>query len=248
MKMPGRSDRQAMRRWPCSIRCVDRRTRPARVVEEDDVQDDVLLQGVLRRTVDERRRGAHVDLGDQVAVVVAGGHHEQAVHPALAQRPDQVALARRVLVGAAGDHEEVVRTGDLLHAAGDLGVEGVGDVLDDQAEAAGAFPAAERTGDVVAAEAERRDGGVDLLGRVRPYPHLAVDDTRDGLQAHAGLPGDITHGRPHGLPSKRRGRELITVHREDDNVVISSRRARRQAHAADAGHGLRTGGGPAAWP
>src|SRR5262249_50367925 len=123
-----------------------------------------------------------------------------------------------------------------------------GDVLDDQAEAAGALPAAQRTRDVVAAEAERRDGRVDLLGRVRAHSHLAVDDAGDGLETHARVPGDITHGRPHGLPRERTGRELTTVRQEATTLSSHFGGPGVKPVRRTPGTALRADGGRAAWP
>jgi hypothetical protein len=89
--------------------------------------------------------------------------------------------------------------GDVLGGARDRRVERVGDVLDDEADGAGA-PVAQAAGEVVAGEAEVGDRRLHAGGGVGAHPRLAVDDARDRLEADARRAGDVAHGRPsHSL-------------------------------------------------
>ena len=72
----------------------------------------------------------------------------------------------------------------VLDRLRDRRVERVGDVLDDQAERAGA-PVAQRAREVVAGEAQRRDRASTRAAVAGAHAGLAVDDARDRLQADA---------------------------------------------------------------
>jgi hypothetical protein len=87
------------------------------------------------------------------------------------------------------------RVRGVLDRAGDRRVERVGDVLDDQAERAGAAMA-QAAGEIVAGEAQPGDGRPHALGRVGPHAGLAVDHAGHRLEAHACGARDVAHRRP----------------------------------------------------
>ena len=168
----------------------DRGAGAADVVEQDGVGVDA-----ARRAIEEDDRDAVVELGLQVAVVVAGGDDEQRVDRAPQQPQDQLALALGVLLARAGDEDVAAGVRGVLDRPRDGRVERVGDVLDHEPERVGA-PVAQRARDVVACEAELRDGRLDARRRRRPHAVLAVDDARDRLQADARAARDVAHRGP----------------------------------------------------
>jgi hypothetical protein len=109
----------------------------AGVVGEHDVGVDE-----ARRAVDEYDRDAGLAVAHEVAVVGAGGHDDEPVDAARQERLDEVALALGVLVGAAGERQHTALARDVLDAALERGVEGVRDVVED--EASGARPSGRR--------------------------------------------------------------------------------------------------------
>ena len=103
--------------------------------------------------------------------------------------PEQVQL-----VGAARERQHAALARDVLDAALDGGEEGVGDVLDDDADARRqAVGAAQRARRDVVAVAERGDRLVDALCEVAADGGVGVDDPRDGAEAHAGKRRDLLH-------------------------------------------------------
>ncbi len=147
-------------------------------------------------------------------MVVAGGDDEQRVDPAPQQAPHELALALGVLLAGARDEHVPVSVRGVLHRAGDRRVERVGDVLDDEAQRAGSAMA-QGASEVVAGEAQERDGGLDASGGVGAHAGLLVHDARNGLQAHARRACDVSHRCPRGHPAPL----LDPVVRFSDNVV-----------------------------
>ncbi len=147
-----------------------------------------------RRPVHEHRGDARLQLRLQVPVVVPGGDHHQPVHPPCAQGQHQFLLAVRVLGAGPVDQQGAVRAGHLLDGAAERPVEGVGQVLQHQADAGGTA-LAEHPCAVVAAETERVDGLLDAPLGLRGHPRLTVDHPGDGLETDAGPGGDVLHGR-----------------------------------------------------
>lgn len=85
---------------PVRERMLHRAACTAHVVEQHDVS--VESSG---RTVDEHRPCSGTELGQEVAVVIAGRHDQQPVAPPLAEPVDELPLAGRALVRAGRDHE-----------------------------------------------------------------------------------------------------------------------------------------------
>ena len=190
-----------MRRCPCARRCSTARLAPPDVVEQDAVGSQL-----PRRAVDEDDGNAHVDLLGQEAVIAPGRHHQQSVHAPLDQRVDDLPLANAVLVGAGRDEHQAAIAGHLLDGAGDGREEGVGHVLDDQADGLAAAAALEAAGDLVAPETELADGVADTGGRRGSNAGLAVDHPRDRLEADSGNGGHMTK-RGTGNPTLIRFRD-----------------------------------------
>jgi hypothetical protein len=104
----------------------------AGVVAEHDVGVDELA-----RPVHEDHRHAVVAVARQVALVAPRRRDDEAVEAPGAEGLGEAALALGVIVGAAGDGQHAAAPGHLLHPAMHRGEEGVGDVLEDQADARG---------------------------------------------------------------------------------------------------------------
>src|SRR6266508_1684187 len=81
----------------------------AHVVEQDGVRLDA-----ARRAVQEDDRGPGDDLGQQVAVVVAGGDDQQRIDRPAQQAQDELALALGVLLARAGDEDVAASSGGVL--------------------------------------------------------------------------------------------------------------------------------------
>ena len=186
----GLSPMKPIRRWPWAIRWATPSRAPPKLSESTTSAS--IRPG---RAVHEHRGDARLDLGLQIAVVVTGRDHDQPVHPAGAQRQHQLLLAVRVLGAGAVDQQRAVGAGHLLHRAAQRAVEGVGEILQDQADA-GRTALAQHPRAVVAAEAERLDRLLDAALGVRGDARLAVHHPGDRLQAHSGAGGDVLHGRP----------------------------------------------------
>src|SRR5438105_3992719 len=82
--------------------------------------------------VDEDERGSGASLLIQIAVIVARGHDDDPVDAPLAEGADQLALAIRILVAAAGEHEHATLAGGVLDATMQRRRERVRDVLEDE--------------------------------------------------------------------------------------------------------------------
>jgi len=112
-------------------------------------------------------------------------------------------LAARVLVAAAGEDEHVPGASRILDRAVERGGERVRHVFEDEPDRLG-LPAEppEHRRIRVTAIIELLDRAPDLRLERRADTRLAVDDARDGLQAHARESRDIEHrGAPRGFLS-----------------------------------------------
>ena len=179
----------------------------------DEVRDgDAGAAGVVGEHdvgVDEARRAVDEDEGDpgrpvalQVAVVGRGGRDDEPVDAPRAERLGQLALALGPLVGAAGEGQHAALAGHVLDAAVHGGEERVGDVLEDQADARRQpIGPAQRAGGQVVAVAEQLDRLVDARRQVGADARPAVDDARDGGEAHAGQRRDLLHRRAPAVPA-----------------------------------------------
>ena len=146
---------------------------PHALTADELVQTRDAFVAAARRAVDEDGGDARLHLGLQVAVVVAGGDHDEAVHPPGTEREDELLLVLRVLGAGTVDQQCAVRAGHFLHGAAQRAVEGVGEVL--QHEADGRGPAlAQDARAVVAAEPESLDGLLHAALGVRGDTGLAV--------------------------------------------------------------------------
>ena len=162
----------------------------ARVVGEHHVGVDP-----ARGAVHEDGGDARLDLRGQIAVVVARGDHDQAVHPAGAEGQHEFLLAPRVLGARPGEQQRAVRPRHVLDGAAERCVEGVGEVFQHQADAGGAA-GAQQPSAVVAPEAEGVDRRLDPRDGVRGDTRFLVHHARDRLESDARSRGDILHGGP----------------------------------------------------
>src|SRR2546423_665760 len=153
------------------------------------------------RPVDEDERGAGSLLDIEIRVVVARRNDDDPVDAPVAKRADQLTLAARILVAAAGEDEHVPSTSRVFDRAMEGGGEWVRDVLEDEPDRLGlAAEAPEHRRVRVTAIVELRDRPLDLRLERRADPRLAVDDARDRLQAHPRERRDVEHrGTPRRL-------------------------------------------------
>ena len=153
-------------------------------------------------------------------MVPARGDDQHRVHATPQQRGDQLALELGILLARARDQQVAARASRLLHGLGDGGVEGIRDVLDDQAERGGGATMAQAPREVVALKAEGGNRGDHARGGLVRDAGLVVYHARDGLQAHAGFFGNIPHRWPRRSQSHL---TLVLMTTLSDNVVSSQR-------------------------
>ncbi len=115
---------------------------PARAPPASSEMHRVRLDQPGRAVEEDGARVAAV-AARHVAVVGAGGHHQQRVDAPAQERGDQLVLPLRVLAGRGGDEQQAAVARRGLDGLGDRGVERVGDVLDDQPERPRRVPVAE---------------------------------------------------------------------------------------------------------
>src|SRR5436190_4401659 len=184
------------------------------------VGEDAIRGQARRRPVEEHDRRAGAQLRHEVAVVPARGDDQHRVHATPQQRGDQLALELGILLARARDQQVAARASRLLHGLGDGGVEGIRDVLDDQAERGGGATMAQAPREVVALKAEGGNRGDHARGGLVRDAGLVVYHARDGLQAHAGFFGNIPHRWPRRSQSHL---TLVLMTTLSDNVVSSER-------------------------
>jgi mannose-6-phosphate isomerase len=177
----------------------DRRIRAVPVVHQHGV--DLQVGG---RPVHADDLDAEILLRAQEPVAAGRRDKDYPVHPPRGERGDDLALAGQAVVRTADEHHAGMQPGGVLHGAGQRGEERVGDVVHQQADRLGRLGmAAELAGGVVAVVPELPDRAFDLSRGLRLHAGLPVDHARDGHQADARDPGDVSHGRSpghHGLP------------------------------------------------
>ncbi len=149
-----------------------------------------------RRAVDEHDRHAHPSLLDEVAVVVAGRHHDQTIDPPFGESLDQLAFACRVLVDTRRQHGDAASRRHLLDRVMHRGVERVADVGDEHAHRASLSTAASQVaGREVVAVAQSIDCRTHPQTELVRHPGFAVDHPRHGLQARSGEGGHVANRR-----------------------------------------------------
>ena len=104
---------------------LHRRDRATLVVRDDRVRGD---QG--RCTVDEHDTHSRALLGDQIALIASGRHDQQALDASVDERACKLALARRVLIEAAGQYQHAPFARCVLDGSVQRGRERVGSVLE----------------------------------------------------------------------------------------------------------------------
>ena len=171
------------------------------VVDEHGVGGDA-----DRGAVDDDDRGARGELGVEVRLAVRCRRDDERVRPPGDERPDQLLLARRVLVDAAGDDQHALLAGGVLEGAQHGRRERVADVLEDRRDRLGppARPA-QAAGREVRAVVELAHRPLHRLRGRRGDATLAVEHPRRGLRADAGETGDVAQGRApgHAVPAVR---------------------------------------------
>ena len=103
-----------------------------------------------------------------------------------------VGLASRILVRIAEEDAVAGLARDVFDATNDLGVEGVGDVGDDDAEGVG-LSGFEAAGDGIREVVERGHGIEDALLSLRPHRGRSVDHRGDRGDGDVGQHGDVAH-------------------------------------------------------
>ena len=175
---------------------LDRRRRAAAIVDADVVGGERAVAAVQH---DE----GHAALAQHHHLrAVGGGGGEDEPVEALVDEMVQIGCLLRLVVVGVAEHEVVVpRPQHVLHAAHQIGKEGVGDVGQQHADGPGALQpqaARQRRGAI----AEPRGGGDHLVARLRPHIALAGERVRHGRRRHAAGLGDILD-RYRGLPKVR---------------------------------------------
>ena len=166
---------------------VERQVDAVLVVDADQAGD---VGG--RLVTDQHRRLVALEQRQQPSAGQAGAVEDDAVDAAVLEGVQHRLLVRGVLEDVVEEHAVAVLPGGDLGALGDLGVVGVAEVLDDEAEAEAALRR-QAAGDAARAVAELVDhlqhpgGG---LGAGLPF---AVHHPRHGLLGNPGLAGDIGH-------------------------------------------------------
>ena len=183
---------------------ADRLLRPTPVVADDGVHVEE-----LGRAVDEHDRHAGLLLSEQVAVIVARRHDDEAVDAPAGERGYEEPLADRVLVDAAREHLDPACPGNVPDRPVEGGRERVRDVLEDQADRrAPTARATEAAGGEVGEVVELLDRPHHAAAQLGRHPRLPVDHARDRLEADAG------QARRHPASSaarRRRCRRKITL-------------------------------------
>ena len=177
-------------------------------------------------SVDEHERGACALLVIEIRVVVARRNDDDPVDAPLAKRADQLPLAARILVAAAGEDEHVPRTRRILDRTVERGGERVGHVLEDEPDRLRLAPEPAQHRRVrVPPIVELLDRAADLCLERRADARLAVDDARDGLQGDACERRDVEHRRdaarsradfPDNVVSR------LVVNAETDRIAINA--------------------------
>ena len=118
-------------------------------------------------------------------------------HPLGDEGLDQLRLVLGGLLGGRADQQVLAQPRLALDPRGELRVERVRQVLDDEADPVRA-PGAEHRRAGVTLEAEVVDDLADPRRRGGAHPGLAVDHARHGLDRHLGATGDVGHRRTAG--------------------------------------------------
>ena len=175
------------------------------------------------RAVDEDEGEARVALAREVAVILPGGDDDQAVDAPRAERERELALEVRALVRARREREDAPGARDVLDRAVHVREEGVGDVLEDEADARRhAIGAAQRAGRIVTPVPEHADRLVHAPGEVGIDRALAVDDARDRLDADIRERRDLTHRRTSFKAGGRQSEATFSQADADVRRVVDS--------------------------
>ena len=152
------------------VSCREERT--AAVIAAYEVDGEV-----LRFEVEEHDGRASFELGLQGTGAGSGRHDDEAVDPTGDERLDELVFAFSEAVGAPGQDQVVVLSGDLLDAPQDRGEERVRHVDEDESDGAGARRRlAEVAGAVVRAVPERCDRLLDSGDQIFADTAFLVDD------------------------------------------------------------------------
>ncbi len=134
----------------------------------------------------------------------AGGREDEAGNAVLAHRGDDLALAVDAFGGVRQELHVAGRLHDHVHADGKLGEEGVGEVVDDDADDPRGRRLAQVRRAAVVDIAELADDRVHLRPRRLVDERACLQDERDGRLRHAGGARNIDDGHPalvHGRSS-----------------------------------------------
>ena len=146
--------------------------------------------------VDEDDGGAAAQLRGEIGLAVGHRGEDEPVDTAAQERRDRLLLARGVVVEARGEDRDAVLERRILDGAVHGAGERVVDTADEQAEGARApVGAAEVPGVQVGLVVEGAGRRRHLRDRRGRDVGLAVDDARNGLDAHAGEGGHVPHRR-----------------------------------------------------
>ena len=147
-----------------------------------------------RRPGHEHHRRTVHGTGAQVAVVIALRSYNYALHPTAQQVVDQARFPLGVAAGVDEHYGQAVLLDGLADTQGQLRVEGVGQVADNQADGSRPPPDTEVAGRVVPDVTKFAQGRPHPLLGVVGYARVVVQGPGHGHGADAGQRGDIAHG------------------------------------------------------
>ena len=137
-----------------------------------------------RRAVDEDHRRASATLAQQIAVVVACRDDDEAVDASRGEGGDELLFTGFVLIGASGEDQDTASKRDVFDFAVQRRGEGVGDILEEDADR-GRLPVGppQTAGRVVMPVIEPLDRANDPRSDIVRDGRFGIDHPRDGLQA-----------------------------------------------------------------
>ena len=153
-----------------------------------------------RRVIHENHSDSAPGQHREIVERTARGRHDDAAHVQSRQQAHELALAIGIGIGRAQHGDPVVLAQAVLNAAGGLGEEGVGDVVDEHPDQRGA-PMAQTPGGLRAHEAELVDRRAHPVQGWSGHALGVVEDVRDRADRDAGPLSDVAHRRmSHGTP------------------------------------------------
>ena len=161
----------------------------------DDCQDDGGHAAIRHAAHGEHDRDAGLAHPvERLGGGAAGGRDDEAGNALLHHRLQHLLLADRIFGGVGDEGNDTGRLEDALHADGELGEEGVRQVVDDHADDVG-MRLAQIGGAAVVDIADILDRLADFCRRLGADQAAALEDQRNCRLRHAGFAGDVEDRR-----------------------------------------------------